>query len=580
MTRAAQLAANARAIASSLAGLARGMVDIPSEQLDSMAPIEIPEVDSKQLDSFVDTVADQTKGDALVLLGLSSPDMLRRFRDRLPVDRALVIVEPSLDIAIRLLSQHDFSDVLSMPYVSIVFGARDQALMEEFTILINQWGIGEIQMIPNPMRPMDERITTLVAGMIRDSVRAVELSSATGARYGPQVLASICANLDPAVSGVDLAELSQRYAGIPAFCVAAGPSLDRDIGLLAQARERGIIIAADAAVPVLMEAGIAPDVVTTIDVIDTKSVVFEKYYVKDALLVALLAAHPKIVNAWIGPRAFVVDNHPLALWASQHIVRPSHFVGLGNVAHLSFAFARGLGCDPVVLVGTDMAAGRDGRTYAKGVIHHPPEVQVLREEDMPKTTEVPANDGKPVRTFTNMVSYIHTFSNFALAGGAAFTTAAEGARITGIPHRPLKDLIAENDPQPIARPLAGHAPTRTDTVERRSALLKCVEELERDLERYTDDAEVFVEVAERARNDIARGEIDSEKGLRLLVPYIESLRQHKEIIEMIEPLQPAVIYELNRISRKATAMDNPVERAQARITTLAGASAGAIPLSR
>lgn len=571
---------NAQHISSSLPGLARGMLEIPQTHIDSLALVELPPLVDDLVDRFTSSASEKTQGDGLVVLGLSNPELLSRLRNQLPEDRALIVVEPTLELALSLLSQNDYSDVFEKPYTAVVFGAEDRALQEELRILIANWGLREFQLIINPMRPLGDEIAGLVADVLRETISGVELSASTGAKYSRQILASIAANLEAAVSAFDISGLEGRLSNLPAFCVAAGPSLDKDIELLSQAKERGIIIAADAAVPPLMAAGITPDIVTTIDVIDTKSVVFEKNYVKDALLVALLGTHSSIVDAWIGPRAFAIDNHPVATRLASHLVPPSRFGSLGNVAHLSFALARGLGCDPVVLVGTDLAVARGGRTYAHGVIHHDEEGQVLSESDAEtKTTEIIANDGNATRTFENMVNYIHTFSSLALTEGQSLNTAYEGARIPGIPYCPLSELIDNLEVRDISRPLVGDAPSRDDVKEHRAEMLEEITSFVGELRDYVRSARSFVAEADALRDKVEEEGISDEEAVKHLKPYLEDLSKHTGVVEIVELLQPAIAFELNRLTRKTLTMADVVERARTRIATIAGASAGGAPLA-
>ena len=59
--------------------------------------------------------------------------------------------------------------------------------------------------------------------------------------------------------------LRDKFRGVPAICVSAGPSLDEAIGELKQINHHALIIACDSAVNALVNSGITPHVVVTVD---------------------------------------------------------------------------------------------------------------------------------------------------------------------------------------------------------------------------------------------------------------------------------------------------------------------------
>src|SRR5262249_34276427 len=73
----------------------------------------------------------------------------------------------------------------------------------------------------------------------------------------------------PRLCDVPLVDLEARpLAGTPAFIVSAGPSLDRNRDLLAQASTRGAIFAVNTSAPVLAKAGVPIDLLCAIEAID------------------------------------------------------------------------------------------------------------------------------------------------------------------------------------------------------------------------------------------------------------------------------------------------------------------------
>ena len=136
-----------------------------------------------------------------------------------------------------------------------------------------------------------------------------------------------------------------------------------------ETRERACIIAAQTVLKPLLERGIRPHFVTALDYHDISSRFYEGLtaeMVEGVTLVAEPKANPAILRAWPGRLRLVAD--PLVdqlLGSSSH----ASIRGGTTVAHLSYYLARYLGCDPVVLVGQDLAY-TDGLYYGAGAAIH------------------------------------------------------------------------------------------------------------------------------------------------------------------------------------------------------------------
>ncbi len=173
-------------------------------------------------------------------------------------------------------------------------------------------------------------------------------------------------------TGID--DLRGAFAGAPAIVVSAGPSLARNIELLSDPRvhERCVIIAVQTVLKPLLARGIRPHFVTALDYHEISRRFYEGLTADDVRGVTLVAepkANGAILDAFPGAIRLVSDdfNHTLLgaeLAPTLGTIQPG-----ATVAHLAYYFARHLGCDPVMLVGQDLAF-TDGQYYAAGAAIH------------------------------------------------------------------------------------------------------------------------------------------------------------------------------------------------------------------
>ena len=100
--------------------------------------------------------------------------------------------------------------------------------------------------------------------------------------------------------------LFDKFKGIPAIVVAAGPSLDKNIDLLKKIKGRFPIIAVDTALRHMIANGIKPDIVCAADSSYENSLDFVGVEDEtEVILAAELMTHPDIFKVFKGPKMLV-----------------------------------------------------------------------------------------------------------------------------------------------------------------------------------------------------------------------------------------------------------------------------------
>ncbi len=184
-----------------------------------------------------------------------------------------------------------------------------------------------------------------------------------------------------------------RLRGMPGLLVSAGPSLRESLPVIREFRSRGVLLACDTALKVLLKAGIVPHAVLTLDA--QRHTLFSLQGLslpagcppEDApVLFADLVANPGVLRAAIasglrGPIftttaqiSYAADGtlHREVTPGTEHAEAIHGEVGSvqsgGSVATSAFDLLRVLGCDPIALIGQDLAyTGR--RIHSVGTHH-------------------------------------------------------------------------------------------------------------------------------------------------------------------------------------------------------------------
>jgi len=165
--------------------------------------------------------------------------------------------------------------------------------------------------------------------------------------------------------GINL--LYDKFKGRPAVIVATGPSLKKNMHLLKDLYGKALIISVDASFKFLMANGIKPHMVTSLEREHEVQQFFDGFdpdEVKDVYMTACPVLFNHVYQSYTGPQIIVYRNFDHFKWLE--IDRGILDVKLSS-SNMAFKVAEALGCDPIILVGQDLAYGENDETHATEV---------------------------------------------------------------------------------------------------------------------------------------------------------------------------------------------------------------------
>jgi hypothetical protein len=194
--------------------------------------------------------------------------------------------------------------------------------------------------------------------------------------------------------------------GLEAVSVAAGPSLDGDLGMLREDVKGREVVAVDASLKFLTENRVRPDFVMCLDVSEAAAHMLLTSGVTDLPLLLNVTAHPSVASLWRGPIYwYVVANNFLDADRKEMIqhthqrltkVGVSLFQG-GNVSSAALAFLMSVrSADLVFLHGHDFCWKE--RMYAGGGMRDLEDARMATEGKAGTLYDVENSRGEPVRT--------------------------------------------------------------------------------------------------------------------------------------------------------------------------------------
>lgn len=242
---------------------------------------------------------------------------------------------------------------------------------------------------------------------------------------------------------------SRLFEGKPAILVAAGPSLQEEIENLRSIKEQGLayIFSVGSAINSLVHHGIFPDAACTYDPSVRNQIVFERIKEEDIDSIPLIFGSSvgfETIQGYPGPKAHMLT--------SQDTVSPYYLKTNGlpeidyvndstSIAVVTFQLLNKLNCNPIILVGQDLAT-KNNQRYAEG-ISYKDQSGYLTESELKHTVHVTDVYGNQVITQEGynlhreqLELYIQKYHNKKV-----INTSKGGAKIEGTVFIPLEEVM-------------------------------------------------------------------------------------------------------------------------------------------
>jgi hypothetical protein len=273
----------------------------------------------------------------------------------------VLAVEYDLRGLAELFHNIDYTSIFEDPRFSLAVDLSGEELKRLILSLYQPVLFGGIKVIPLRSRTSLQAESFIAAAKaIEDAIDRVSSDYSVQARFGRRWLSNILRNLKNA----DVVQGSVPPIKKAAVC-AAGPSLSLQIPAIQKTRKDRFLIAVDTSLPCLLNAGITPDAVISIDCQH-----ISYYHFMDGLpegvLLFLDIASPPLLASRSKSFQFFTSAHPLTRYISQTWKPlPELDTSGGNVTYAAISLAEQLGASEIGLYGADFSYP-GGVSYARG----------------------------------------------------------------------------------------------------------------------------------------------------------------------------------------------------------------------
>ncbi|MBP2636928.1 MAG: hypothetical protein H6Q72_2835 [Firmicutes bacterium] len=378
----------------------------------------------------------------VVLFGCGSGDFLKWVNKHYQHIKHLVIVEPSVNVFRAFLQQWYLPDILSIfPKVSLVVGEKQTDAGEWLKKVV----YSEVQ---------EERIAVIVSLInyhwnypeyekemhkaLIELLRYSTVNRNTLDAYRNHWLVNLWHNLQ--YGNADIADFMECFRGKPAIIVSAGPSLDKNIHLLKEAKDKALVVAVGSAISILHKENIKPHLRVALDQSPLAKEIFAGTYEDGVPLVYCNQLNFNILKNYSGPVIHTLLGNVAGL--EDYLIKKAEVphcpVGSGfSVANVTANLLVKWKCNPIVFVGQDLAY-TENRLHATGAWDNEFEEKYMRKMHVYK--DIFGNDVYSDPAFDGMrqTFELTIFRNPDLQ----FLNATEGGiPIDGAPNHKLAELL-------------------------------------------------------------------------------------------------------------------------------------------
>lgn len=312
-----------------------------------------------------------------------------------------------------------------------LFKIRREILAEDHHIYMRSFKV-----IPLPSHiSLDSEYYTRVVKTVKNASCQMMITAGNDPMDSLLGMENIFGNLENIVSHPGINLLYEKFKGMPAVTVASGPSLNKNMHLLRELRDRALIICCDASLKPLMNRGIRPHIVVTMERTDGTDFFYENVPDFEGMYLAFCPlVRPRTFDSFKGKKIIVHRTFLQFDWLrhdkGQLLIGPS-------VANMAFTIAQKLGCDPIILTGQDLALAEDGDTHVQEMPFG--ECDDYYHKDI---LEVEGNDGNPVKTSKTWFFFRKALEeDVNYYPGLCINATEGGARIRGTEIMPLQEAI-------------------------------------------------------------------------------------------------------------------------------------------
>lgn len=308
----------------------------------------------------------QTQTEHMIMLGGGSGRLLEEVLRRIPGE--VLVVEPENALYAKMHKEACYkranrTNRVTWAYGNDIFGQAEQWIRRilnedsvETTFLACHPGYGEYY------TEAWEQLSTICETVCQE----IAFMKGPIKRFIHAMIENQIGNIPQMRDGVLLGRCKRTWnKKMPVIMVSAGPSLEKNIEELRRVNGRAFIFCVDAAVSMLLEAGIIPDMIACTDAMK-RMTCFEDKRCQTIPILVTTNTPTALLDLHKGVRMWGHDHRFVHLLLQKQMLPCAEIPFYSGVATALFASVIELGAETIILTGQDLAYSEDGKSHVTG----------------------------------------------------------------------------------------------------------------------------------------------------------------------------------------------------------------------
>ncbi len=396
---------------------------------------------------WVDSLEEIKYNNVVFICGIADFSYIRELLKRISEDTSVIVYEPNKEVFEADIIYTDISDILTKKNVLIIVkGLNDEYIWDSIGLTTNYINIEQLKIFSSPaydvinydeIKEYEEECKRCLVSM--------QINNNTIMLKNRFTSYNIIMNLQIVKNSTDIMRVRDIFAeygvcdNVPAIVIAAGPSLDKNIKYLKNAKGHAFIIAVDSAIRMCFKYDIVPDVIVTLDP-DKERVLFENDKVNEIPMFFGTHATYDVVKQ-NRKKTILYNNMKFFYYFLNQMDVQTGLIDTGSsVANSAFSIARYLGFKDIIIIGQDLAFSGNKKhasdVYDDGGVND-------KERNSGMYTTIEGLNGETLLTYKNFKVYRDWYERFIKNDKEVHLINATegGALIHGADNMRLEDAI-------------------------------------------------------------------------------------------------------------------------------------------
>lgn len=354
--------------------------------------------------------------------------------------RKIIVYEKDIEIFHLALTNGDFTGIINHPNIHIFVGdeAQTSHIPLRTKILMNDlFDLRSIKIIPVPSSiKIHYDYYKKALEIVKKTARQIMIFVGNDSFDSLIAVENMMLNLNHILSNPGIIECKDKFKGKPGIVVAAGPSLNKNMHLLKGIRDNAVIFACDTSLIPLTKKGIRPHFISSLERTPGTELYFTGLEdLKEVYYLAMAVLMPETIEDFKGRKFIGFRTYPHYDWLEND--KGKIYCGM-SVANLVFRALEYMGCDPIILIGQDLAYANTGETHVKGNVYGEHSPNILANP----VIELEGNDGNLIKSERSWEIMKMTYEeDIARYQGTCINATEGGARIQGTKVMTLQNAI-------------------------------------------------------------------------------------------------------------------------------------------